>query len=141
MGAKLLAGIGVPSSVMLPSEAVARTYLDSVGARLRSAGIQAESVLRTGPPAATIVQEALIHDVCLIVLGTNIRPTLSSAVLGSVADQVARAAPCPVLFVHPEGFDKVAARNHLQPKNLVSSSLALYFCRAHTLVCVFRRMP
>ena len=57
----------------------------------------------------TIVQEALIHDVSLIVLGTNIRPTFSSAVLGSVADQVARAAPCPVLFVHPDGFDKIVA--------------------------------
>jgi nucleotide-binding universal stress UspA family protein len=102
-----------PANV-LPSEAVARTYLDTVGARLRGAGIQAEGVLRTGPPAATIVQEALIHDVRLIVLGTNVRPTLSSVVLGSVADQVARAAPCPVLFVHPEEFDKVKARNQLR---------------------------
>ncbi len=31
--------------------------------------------------------------------------------------------------------------NHLHPKNLVSSSLALFFCRAHTLVCVFWQMP
>jgi nucleotide-binding universal stress UspA family protein len=102
-----------PANV-LPGEAVARTYLDTVGARLRSAGIHAEGVVRTGPPAATIVQEALIHDVCLIVLGTNIRPTLSSAVLRSVADQVARAAPCPVLFVHPEGPEKAVARNQLR---------------------------
>src|SRR5258707_6072232 len=28
---------------------------------------------------------------------------LSSAVLGSIADQVARTAPCPVLLVHPQG--------------------------------------
>jgi nucleotide-binding universal stress UspA family protein len=114
----LLLHVLPPGSVdpanVLPSEAVARTYLDTVGARLRGAGIQAEGVLRTGPPAATIVQEALIHDVCLIVLGTNIRPTLSSALLGSVADQVARAAPCPVLFVHPARFDKVVARNQLR---------------------------
>jgi nucleotide-binding universal stress UspA family protein len=102
-----------PANV-LPSEAVARTYLDTVGARLRGAGIHAEAVLRSGPPAAPIVQEALIHDVCLIVLGTNIRPMLSSAVLGSIADQVARSAPCPVLFVHPEGPDKVKARNQLR---------------------------
>jgi len=91
-----------PSSVS-PSEAVARTYLDSIGAHLRGAGIHAESVLRSGAPGPAIVQEALIHDVCLIVLGTNVRPRLSSAVLGSVADQVARAAPCPVLLVHPRG--------------------------------------
>jgi nucleotide-binding universal stress UspA family protein len=91
-----------PANV-LPTEAIARTYLDTVEARLRGAGIHAEGVLRTGTPAAVIVQEAYIHDVHLIVLGTNIRPVLSTAVLGSVADQVARTAPCPVLFVHPQG--------------------------------------
>jgi nucleotide-binding universal stress UspA family protein len=89
-----------PASVS-PEEAVARTFLDTVCARLRSSGLRADSVLRSGPPAATITQEALIRDVCLIILGTNIRPMLSSAVLGSVADQVARGAPCPVLLVHP----------------------------------------
>src|SRR5258708_16666991 len=91
-----------PTSVS-PSEAVARTYLDSIGAHLRGAGIQAEGVIRTGAPGPTIVQEAHIRDVRLIVIGTNVRPLLSSAVLGSVADQVARTAPCPVLLVHPRG--------------------------------------
>jgi nucleotide-binding universal stress UspA family protein len=91
-----------PANV-LPSEAVARTYLDTIGARLRSAGIHAEGMIRVGTPASVIVQEALIRDVVLIILGTNTRPMLSSAVLGSVADQVARAAPCPVLLVHPSG--------------------------------------
>lgn len=85
------------------TEALARTYLDTFGARLRSGGIHTETVIRIGAPAATIVQEALIRDVQLIVMGTNTRPVLSSAVLGSVADQVARAAPCPVLLVHPGG--------------------------------------
>src|SRR4030088_3702418 len=56
-----------PTSVS-PSEAVARTYLDSIGAHLRGAGIHTEGVLRTGAPGATIVQEALIRDVCLIIL-------------------------------------------------------------------------
>jgi nucleotide-binding universal stress UspA family protein len=85
------------------NEALARTYLDTCVARLRSAGITAEGVIRTGAPAPTIVEEALIRDVGLIILGTNTRPILSTAVLGSVADQVARAAPCPVMLVHPRG--------------------------------------
>src|ERR671933_1052183 len=105
---------GVDPANVLPSEAVARTYLDTLGARLRSAGIHAEGVIRVGTPAATIVQEALLRDVRLIILGTNIRPMLSSAVLGSIADQVARAAPCPVLLVHPRGFDRSIQRRRLR---------------------------
>src|SRR5579859_2865753 len=81
---------GVDPANVLPSEAIARTYLDTIAAGLRGSGIHAESVVRTGAPAGTIVQEALIRDVHMIIMGTNIRPHLSSAVLGSVADQVAR---------------------------------------------------
>src|SRR5919198_4175509 len=44
-----------PANV-LPAEAVARTYLDTVCARLRGAGIHTESVLRSGTPAPVIVQ-------------------------------------------------------------------------------------
>jgi nucleotide-binding universal stress UspA family protein len=91
-----------PASVS-PAEAMARTYLDTFGARLRSVGIHTEAVIRAGAAAPTIIQEALSRDVKLIVLGTNTRPILSTAVLGSVADQVARAAPCPVLLVRPHG--------------------------------------
>jgi nucleotide-binding universal stress UspA family protein len=85
------------------SEATARTYLDTVAARLRAAGLRADTLLRSGPPAATIVDEASARSVDLIVLGTNIRASLPSAVLGSVADQVARSAPCPILLIHPQG--------------------------------------
>jgi len=91
-----------PASV-LPAEASARTYLHTVAARLRNAGLRAETLLRSGQPAAAIVEEAYTHATDLIVLGANIRPSLSTAVLGSVADQVARAAPCPVLLVRPQG--------------------------------------
>ena len=86
-----------------PSEALARTYLDTFVAHLRGAGVHADGVIRTGAPARAIVQEALIRDVPLIILGTNTRPLLPTAVLGSVADQVARTAPCPILLVRPRG--------------------------------------
>ncbi|MBV9327703.1 MAG: universal stress protein [Chloroflexi bacterium] len=85
------------------TEAQARTYLDTFGARLRGAGIHAEGVIRSGAISGIIIEEALIRDVFLIILGTNTRRVLSRAVLGSVADQVARAAPCPVMLVHPQG--------------------------------------
>jgi nucleotide-binding universal stress UspA family protein len=93
----------IDPATVSPTEAQARAYLDNFGASLRSAGVHAEGVIRSGAPAPTIVEEALIRDVYLIILGTNTRPLLSSAVLGSVADQVSRAAPCPVMLVHPRG--------------------------------------
>src|ERR1051326_6410105 len=65
-----------PDSVS-PGEAMVRTYLDTFSARLRSAGIHADSIIRTGSPASTIIQEALIREIQLIVLGTNTRPILS----------------------------------------------------------------
>src|SRR4051794_19564515 len=76
-------GSVAPANV-LPTEAVARTYLDTVGSRLRAAGIHTEAVLRTGAAATVIVQEAFIHNAHLIVLGTNTRPMFSTAVLGSI---------------------------------------------------------
>jgi nucleotide-binding universal stress UspA family protein len=91
-----------PASVQR-SEAVARTYLDTVAAGLRGAGIGAEPIVRTGAPGATIVEEAMLRNAWLIVLGSNVRTPLQTAVLGSVADQVVKSAPCPVLLVHPRG--------------------------------------
>jgi len=113
------------------SEAIARTYLDTVAARLRAGGIAAEGVVRSGPPGPTIVEEALLRNPKLIVLGANVRPTLRTAVLGSVADQVAKAAPCPVLLVHPRGetHSRHALRNFRQDAEragvLVQRSLGL----------------
>ena len=46
-----------PSAVS-PREATARTYLDTVAARLRNAGLRAETILRSGAPAAIILEEA-----------------------------------------------------------------------------------
>lgn len=91
-----------PSGEVSPAEAVARTYLDTVAARLRSQGVTALPLVRSGPTAATILQEARDQQVDLIILGTNVRGVLPSVVLGSVADQVVRQAPCPVLLVRPE---------------------------------------
>jgi len=93
-------------TAVLPVEASARTYLHTIAARLRNSGLRAETALRSGAAAPTIVEEAHTHSADLIVLGANIRTTLSSAVLGSVADQVARAAPCPVMLVRPQGVPK-----------------------------------
>jgi nucleotide-binding universal stress UspA family protein len=54
-----------------------------------------------GDPAREIVKYATRHGIDLIVLGGHGRSGVSRALLGSVAERVARTAPCPVLTVPP----------------------------------------
>src|SRR5919109_2590988 len=85
----LPAGALDPGAVSL-AEGTARAYLDHVVARLRGAGLRAEALLRAGPPAATIVEAAREQQADLIILGSDVRPRLSRALLGSVADELIR---------------------------------------------------
>ena len=49
------------------------------------------------------MQYATEHGIDLIVMGTHGRKALGHLLVGSVAERVVRAAPCPVLTVrHPE---------------------------------------
>jgi nucleotide-binding universal stress UspA family protein len=54
---------------------------------------------RIGTPAEEIVRFADARDADLIVMGTHGRTGLAHLVMGSVAEHVVRAAPCPVLLV------------------------------------------
>ena len=84
-----------------PGEAAARAYLDTVVAHLQAAGVHTEAAVRGGPVAATILDEARQRAADLIILGASLRPAVLRAVIGSVADAVVDAAPCPVLLVRP----------------------------------------
>jgi universal stress protein A len=57
----------------------------------------ADAVL--GTPAATIIDYAGATGTSLIVMGTHGRTGLAHLLMGSVAEQVVRTAPCPVLTV------------------------------------------
>lgn len=60
-------------------------------------------VTRTGDPARQIVAYAADNEVDLLVIGTHGRGFVAHVFLGSVAEQVVRRAPCPVLTVrHPQ---------------------------------------
>lgn len=52
-----------------------------------------------GSPFDALVKYAKDNEIDLIALGTHGRTGLSHALLGSVAENVARHAPCPVLIV------------------------------------------
>ena len=69
---------------------------------VRKAGVEPSAVLLqtlTGPAADLIVRQAKKWGADLIVIGTHGRRGFSRFVLGSVAEDVLRRAPCPVLAV------------------------------------------
>jgi nucleotide-binding universal stress UspA family protein len=65
----------------------------------RLAGAPVSSVLLSAPVADAIVAFARDVGTDLVVLSSHGRTGLQRLVLGSVAETVARAAPCPVLIV------------------------------------------
>ncbi|MEO7114150.1 MAG: universal stress protein [Polyangiaceae bacterium] len=57
--------------------------------------------LRNGKPAREILQLASELDAGLIVVGTSKHPQLKNLFVGSVAEQVMKLSPCPVVVAGP----------------------------------------
>lgn len=62
-------------------------------------GIEYEHRLLRGKPADEIIRLATDEGVSLIVMGTQGRTGVGRLLMGSVAEEVLRRAPCPVLTV------------------------------------------
>ena len=60
-----------------------------------------------GSPKVEIFRYAKQNAIDLIVLATHGRTGLAHVIMGSVAENVVRNAPCPVLTVRPEGHQFV----------------------------------
>lgn len=101
-------GASLPELVVVPghddtliaaaAHSEATREMDLVVAQFERRGIS--TVRRrheVGSPADTIVRVAEEGDFDLIVMGTHGRRGFSRLIMGSVAEQVVRAAPCPVL--------------------------------------------
>jgi nucleotide-binding universal stress UspA family protein len=68
-------------------------------AALRSRGLRARGVVRSGPAHRQIVATARGQGCAMIVMATRGRGRVARWLLGSTADRVIRSAPCPVLTV------------------------------------------
>jgi len=88
-------GVIPPDPDLLVEEAMER--LNQLVAEQPS--ISAECRYTEGDPAAEILRLARERQVDLVVMGTHGRTGLSRLLMGSVAEQVVRRAPCPVLTV------------------------------------------
>lgn len=87
-----------------PTEALrfAEKSLDSYRIQAHAAGLNCSIMIRPGAAAQQIVAAARQMNVDLLVLGTKSRSRLGKLLLGSVAEQVLRSVPLPVLTVGPE---------------------------------------
>jgi nucleotide-binding universal stress UspA family protein len=91
-----------PAAGPTPAEAGARTYLDTVAAGLRGAGVEVRPLLRTGavaPVAAAVAREL---GATLLVAGADARRGPARWLPGGPAAALVRRAPCPVLLVRPD---------------------------------------
>ena len=88
---------------MVQFENATRERLETLVTEEEAKKLRTEYALRLGAPADQIVRYAAGRDIDLIVMGTHGRGGVSHMLMGSVAEKVVRAAPCPVLTVrHPE---------------------------------------
>lgn len=84
------------------TSADARAYLEDAAQRLRAAAhVHVTTCLLEGRVAQALHDRSAAAGVDLIVLTTHGRGPLSRLWLGSVADQLIREAPCPLLLVRP----------------------------------------
>lgn len=92
-------------------------------ARAANAGIYVTCETVQGTAATEIVEVARsgAHD--LIVMGTHGRTGLRRLILGSVAERVVRAAPCPVLVIRPDDYVHEHATADLPEREMPSQSI------------------
>jgi nucleotide-binding universal stress UspA family protein len=108
-GAALAAAEGAltidPTAWVDQERAEAESYLTDISNRLRERRIAVETAQPEGVAAQVIAQEARRSGADLIAMTTHGAGGLGRLLFGSVADEVLRTAPCPVLLVrvHEQG--------------------------------------
>jgi universal stress protein A len=98
-------------------------------------GVPAESALRHGRAAPEILRYAREHGIDLIVVGSHGRSGFSHVLLGSVAEEIVRLAPCLVLSV-PATFARRPCE-HASPPEAAPGPRTCLVCAGDTeeLIC------
>ena len=83
------------------------SYLAACAQKLQSLGCRVNTaILSPGAPAQRILEEARRYRADLIVVGSHGRTGIARALLGSVAERLAREAPCAVMIQRVQGEHK-----------------------------------
>jgi nucleotide-binding universal stress UspA family protein len=95
-------GEAYPPGFQEMAEGLAQEALSACKDRLLGAGIApVDTVFDPAHPLPAIIKVLETRDVSLIVMGTQGKGFIKELFLGSVAHNVARLAPCPVLLIPP----------------------------------------
>ncbi len=105
----------------LPAEQIARL------AQTMGEGLPVETALLTGRAGRHIVAYARDKHIDLIVMATHGRTGISHAILGSVAETVARLAPCLVLTV-PAALISGSTGSPVAPLTAIAGDAACAVC-------------
>lgn len=89
----------LPDHVASHLTAEAQKVLDRLAGDLLREGIHSHSEVRQGAIAGMLVDVALQYGAGLIVIGTKGMAGAGPVVVGAIAEQLVRLAPCPVLAV------------------------------------------
>ncbi|MGA2167702.1 MAG: universal stress protein [Terracidiphilus sp.] len=89
----------VPGRVLRGLTEQARAALDTLAGDLMREGIHSHSEIRQGTVAQMLVDVARQYEAGLIVIGTKGFSGAGPVIVGSIAEQLVRLSPCPVLAV------------------------------------------
>lgn len=89
----------VPGRILRGLPEKARAVLEQMTADLIREGIHSHSEIRQGEVAQMLLDVARQYQAGLIVIGTEGRQGAGPVVVGTVAEQLVRLAPCPVMAV------------------------------------------
>lgn len=89
----------VPGSLLHELPIEAREVLNKMAEELAREGIHSHSEIRQGTVVKTLLDVAKQYDAGLIVVGTEGRQGAGPIVVGAIAEELVRSAPCPVLAV------------------------------------------
>ena len=110
LGARLSVVHVVPPAPMFsyagpPADQAIENVRDRLHDEIATLCVETAAILREGAPAVEIVRTARAVAADLVVVGSHGRRGARHALLGSVAEAVARMSPVPVLTVHPWRFE------------------------------------
>src|SRR5262245_9764564 len=108
-------GYAMPTDYLRGARDAADRRLEEIAGGLAKQGVRARYTVLHEDPSSGICARAKEAGAELLALGTRGRSGLGHVLLGSVAERVARLAPCPVLTVHAEVAPPAPLRKLLVP--------------------------